>query len=625
VPGKFIPGLSANTSLLMILRNIFIFHIFLICISGIASAQEKPDSNDVPGVYKKIEEYSAKRKITALIHGFLLKPVTNSDALPGAIAGNPIYEPYIGYEGKIIRSINITTLDPFGFSIHNSTANPRSFVEKSGNTLHVKTQHHIIRNRLLIHTNDRFDSLLVKESERLVRSQGYIHDVAVTAALTGEDSDSVDVYIRVSDLWSIIPDGSLSNERLNLKLSDKNLLGLGHTFSNSFTQNYLNGGNSFSTSYYVPNIKNTYISTRLAYSIDEDRNYSKSLNIERPFFSPVARWAGGVMVSQQMQPGWIYKNDTTRLFLKSKYNIQDYWAAAAWQVFKGKSVTDRTTKLIFSGRILNIRYLEIPIEQPDLMDYYTSERFYLSGLGISSRKYVRQSYIFRFGTTEDVPVGIAYGIVGGYQLKNRERWYWGLHHSWGNFFKWGYFGTHVEYGTFINSSKASEGVFMASLNYFSGLFTIGNWKFRQFVKPELTIGINRASYDRLTLNDGYGINGFNSGVLSGTRRLLFVIQTQSYAPWNLLGFRFGPYLNFSFGMLGNKASGFSHNRLYPQFGLGVLIRNDYLVIKNIQLSFAFYPSIPGNGNNVFKANPFRTTDFGFPDFVLGKPDVVEFR
>jgi len=139
------------------------------------------------------------------------------------------------------------------------------------------------------------------------------------------------------------------------------------------------------------------------------------------------------------------------------------------------------------------------------------------------------------------------------------------------------------------------------------------------------MGFRRASYDILTINDGYGLNGFNSSVLSGTTRLLFVIQTQSYAPWNVFGFRFGPFLNFAFGMLGSENSGFSHSRMYPQIGMGVLIRNDFLVVKNVQLSFAFYPSIPGNGNNVFKGNPFRTTDFGFPDFIIGKPVIVDFR
>jgi len=608
----------------MLLRNIIIFLSFTTGIYGVAFAQEIPDTTG-SGVYKKIEDYSSKRKITSLIRELLIKPVNTTTTPALVVPVNQKVPSYTNYEGKIIRSISITTLDPFGFSLSDTNAHAHSVLEKGGNALHIKTQHFAIRNQLLIHKNDRFDSLLVRESERLVRSQSYINDVIITAVPVGENSDSVDVFIRANDLWSIIPDGAMSNTRVNFKLSDKNLAGLGHTFSYSRTQNYQTGNNSFSTYYLAPNIENTYISTRLSYAVDEGNNYIKALNIERPFFSPVARCAGGILVSQQKVPGWIYKNDTTRLYLTSKYNIQDYWAAGAWQVFKGKSVTDRVTKMIFSVRLLNIRYLEKPLEQQDVMEYYTSEMFYLSGLGISSRKYVKQSYIFKFGVTEDVPVGIAYGLVGGYQLKNSDRWYWGLYHSWGNFFKWGYFGTHIEYGTFMKLSEASEGMFTASMNYFSGLFSIGGWKFRQFVKPEFTMGINRPSYDRLTLNDGYGLNGFNSDVLSGTRRFLIVIQTQSYAPWNIMGFRFGPYLNLSFGMLGNETSGFKHSRMYPQLGAGVLIRNDFLIVKNMQISFAYYPSIPGDGNNVFKANPLRTSDFGFPDFVIGKPEVVDFR
>ncbi len=609
----------------MLLRNIIIFHVLIFCANGGAVAQQRMDSAGIQGVYKKIEQYSSKRKLTSFMQGLLLRPVIFSKEPVPESPGIHVNERYYQYEGKIIRNINIATLDPFGFSVHDTNAYPRSIIEKGGNALHIKTLNKVIKNRMLIQKNDRFDSLLVKESERLIRSQSYIHDVVVTAVPTAENSDSVDLFVRVSDLWTIIPDGALSTESLSYKFTEKNMGGFGHTISASWWQNYMNGKHAFSAYYYVPNIKNSYINTRLGYAIDEYENYIKSLNIERPFFSPIARWAGGIYAAQQKQKGWIYKNDTVRLDLQSKVNIQDYWAAAAWQIFKGKTVTDRTTKLIFSGRFFSTTYLEKPVEQPDIMEYYTSEQFYLAGLGVSSRKYVKQSYIFRFGTPEDVPVGITYGMVAGYQLKNHERWYWGLNHSWGNFFKWGYFGTHFEYGTFVNASYKTQGVLKISMNYFSHLFSIGRWNFRQFAKPELTIGLNRANYDRLTINDGLGLNGFSSDVLSGTNRFLFVIQTQSYAPWNWLGFRFGPYLNCSFGMLSTKEVGFRHSRVYPQIGFGVLIRNDYLVVKNIQLSFAFYPSIPGKGDNVIKGNPFRTTDFGFPDFVIGKPAVIEFK
>ena len=174
-------------------------------------------------------------------------------------------------------------------------------------------------------------------------------------------------------------------------------------------------------------------------------------------------------------------------------------------------------------------------------------------------------------------------------------------------------------------AHAEQGIFTGGVNYFTGLFEIGKWKFRQFVKPQVTIGINRFSSDSLTLNEGYGINGFNSSSLSGTSRLVFTLQTQSYTPWNFIGFHFGPFLVFSLGMLGDETKGFKNSKVYSQIGLGVLIKNENLVFSTFQISIAFYPSIPGKGQNIFKMNSFKTTDFGFQDFEIGKPAVIEFH
>ncbi len=133
------------------------------------------------------------------------------------------------------------------------------------------------------------------------------------------------------------------------------------------------------------------------------------------------------------------------------------------------------------------------------------------------------------------------------------------------------------------------------------------------------------SSDSLTLNDGYGMDGFNSPELSGTSRLLFTLQTQSYAPWNLIGFHFGPFLIFSLGMLGDPVTGFRNNKVYSQIALGVLIKNENLIFSTFQISFAYYPMIPGKGQNILKMNSFKTTDFGFRDFEIGKPATIPFQ
>jgi hypothetical protein len=257
---------------------------------------------------------------------------------------------------------------------------------------------------------------------------------------------------------------------------------------------------------------------------------------------------------------------------------------------------------------------------------YSDEDFFFAGIGISSRKYVQDRYIFKYGVIEDVPEGKVYGLTGGYQQRNNSgRMYLGMRFSFGNYYKWGYLSPSLEYGTFFRSSHAEEGVFTAGINYFTGLFEIGRWKFREFLKPQVTVGFNRTPYDSLTINDKYGLDGFKSPALSGTHRLLLTLQTQSYAPWNFIGFHFGPYLICSLGMLGDNTNGFKNSKVYSQLGLGVLIKNENLVFNSFQIFISFYPSIPGIGQNVFKMNSFKTTDFGFRDFEIERPSMVIYR
>jgi len=78
-------------------------------------------------------------------------------------------------------------------------------------------------------------------------------------------------------------------------------------------------------------------------------------------------------------------------------------------------------------------------------------------------------------------------------------------------------------------------------------------------------------------------------------------------------------------MLGEAKTGFKNSKIYSQIGLGVLIKNENLVLNTFQISIAFYPLIPGKGQDVFKTNSFSTTDFGFRDFEIGKPATVIYQ
>ncbi len=613
----------------MYFKIIFILFFGLTIASDFTYAQQKPVAKDSTQIYSDIESFSKRGKFTRFIYSLIFKPVAHKSAQKKGkkkVYKKLIQKPYNTFEGKIIRNINIETLDPFGYSIGDTIFRPPNFLSRVGNGLHVKSQGITIRNLLLIHQNQVFDSLLVKESERLVRSQRYVRDVSFFVKAVAKGSDSVDIFIRELDIWSIIPKGSVSTSKSTINLADKNFLGLGHELQGDFTRNYSEGINSFHTNYSIPNIKNSYVRGTVHLGKEGNKNFNRSFTIDRPFFSPFAKWAAGVNFTQQFLNDSVPTDNLNLGILRYKYNAQDYWAGNAIQLFKGNSEYNRTTNFISTIRFLRVRYLEKPGELFDTLNRFSDENFYLASMGVSTRRYVQDKYIFKFGIPEDVPVGKVFSLTGGYQEKSHTgRAYLGARVSMGSYYPWGYLSSNFEYGTFIRASRFEEGVFTAGANYFTGLIEMGKWKFRQFVKPEITIGFNRFASDSLTLNDGYGLDGFHTTALKGTSRLLVTVQSQLYAPWNFIGFRFGPYLNCTLGMLSDGVTGFRKSRVYSQIGVGVLIKNENLILNTFQLSLSFYPIIPGKGHNIFKINSFGSADFGFRDFEIGKPAPVVYR
>jgi hypothetical protein len=606
-------------------KTVFVLFIIILFISSYAAGQKNPDKQSEKELYESIEAYSGKSKFTKFIYRLFFKPV-----LP-AVKKKRVYKkliqkPYSTFEGKVIRHIIIETLDPFGNSIADTMVASGNFLTRAGNGLHVQSHTFTIRSLLLIGQNQLFDSLRVRESERLIRSQKYVRDVSFYVVATSKNADSVDIFIRELDTWSLIPAFEVTRSRLTLGLTDRNLFGMGHEARLSYTRDHIASENAFEMHYIVPSIYNTFINAALHYGIDEFGDFGQSIAFERPFFSPLKRWAAGVKFSQQRREAYIPLNDTLYQLHRFKYNAQDYWAGISFPLFKGNPARNHTTNFISAARFLRIRYLEKPIDILDEQHMFSDENIYLASIGISTRKYVQDKYIFKFGMIEDIPVGSVFNFTGGYQEKNNSsRIYLGARISFGNYYPWGYLSTDFEFGSFIRVSHPEQGVFSAGLIYFTGLVEWGRWKFRQFVKPQVVIGIKPQAYDSLTLNDGYGLAGFKSAALSGTSRLLLTLQSQSYAPWNFIGFRFGPFLTCSVGMLGDSDTGFKNSQVYAQIGFGILIKNDYLVINTFQLSVSFYPIMPDGGHGIFKFNSFKTADFGFGDFDIGKPATVLYQ
>lgn len=624
----------------MSIKNFLIYTLFLF-LSFPILAQTTPTEKDSVGVYERIENYSHKKTFTKRLHKLIFR---SSNSKKNHNLNTKKAQDYSSFHGKPIRRISIETLDPFGFSIEDTTQQTQSWLANLGNRFHLKSKNYAIRNLLLFKKNGLLDTLQITESKRLMRTQKFIRSVKIDIENVDTLNDSVDIKVRVLDSWSLVPQGSLSSSKINLKLNERNFLGLGHQFNNRLTKRFEDGKTAYGFDYIIPSIKNTYINTNLSYRLDLDDYYKKSLNVERDFVTTLTKWAGGIYIDEQFRQDSLPDTDFVFKNQSIKYNTQDFWVGHAFNIFKNRNFGSRTTNLITSLRFINANYKEIPAQEYDPINYFTDEVFYMGRIGVISREYVDDSYIFRDGIIEDVPIGFATSVTSGVQKKNQKnRTYLGTNTSVAAYTDYGYINAALEFGTFFSQNKFEQAALSLELNYFTKLIELNSaWKMRQFIKPQMILGFNRLNTiaDRLNLNtdmvsvgysenefrnsDQNGMPGFDAEVY-GTQKLLVSFQSQFYSPWNLIGFRLNPFINITSGMMFNTNDPKFDKKLYNSLSVGFIIRNDYLVFNSFQFSLSYYPTIPGNGDHIFKTNSLETQDIGLNAINLGKPSTVWYQ
>ena len=227
------------------------------CLLGsqYATAQEiERIPKDSTNVYNNIYDFSRKNGFSKFVYKLLFRSVKDQRTK----ATNPFEKKAetisnTALEGKIIRNIKIETLDPFGYSVSDSTKVPKNDFENFGNDIHIKTKDFTIKNLLLFKKNDRLDLLLTQESERLIRSQRYVRQVKIEAIPIANNPDSVDVVVRALDTWSLIPNGNLSESKMETKLTERNLIGLGHQLSGTYKTRFEDKEKAVDAQYVVTN------------------------------------------------------------------------------------------------------------------------------------------------------------------------------------------------------------------------------------------------------------------------------------------------------------------------------------------------------------------------------------
>ncbi len=173
------------------------------------------------------------------------------------------------------------------------------------NFLHVKTREDVIRDQLLFQPGDEYDPQKLEESERILRNKPYIYDSTITAT---ENADgSMDVEIETQDVWTLNPSFSFGRRggknTSSVGISELNLLGTGIEVEASRYTGI--DRDSTRLSFYDANLGSSWVRLGAQYSNNSD-GYSRSIVLDRPFYSLDSRWSAGVELLDEERVDSLY-------------------------------------------------------------------------------------------------------------------------------------------------------------------------------------------------------------------------------------------------------------------------------------------------------------------------------
>ncbi|MBL0339741.1 MAG: hypothetical protein IPP71_01790 [Bacteroidetes bacterium] len=473
---------------------------------------------------------------------------------------------------------------------------------------------------------DELDRLEVVESERLLRQSEFIRDARIEVKPVDGTSDSVDVVVSTLDIWTFAPGFTITGSRVKITFTEYNFLGVGHRFKNTGVYNYKNASTDpiyLEGSYLINNIANTFISSEVSYRVLQNDNL-KAISFNRPFYSTLTDWAGGVSVANRIVKDSIEFKESG--FENYKYSswISSVWLGRSFALKKGPTIEEKATKGVISLAYTRTRYSSLAPPSQNLESYFVPVDLYLVSVGLTNRKYFTDRYIFGFGEKEDVPTGRLLEVSTGYEQKELTgRNYFDVSIGSSEYIGTnGYLASRITFGTFISDRGLTQSLINADIFAFSRLFKFRKAKIRWFGYSNFLYGINRDDGEFISLRRGNGIPGFKSEIPEGTARFTFNMRFLFFNRLEWLGFRVTPVLFLGMGMIGDDETPLYNAKIYKGFGAGVAVTNVFLIQSNFEILIGFYP---GASTGQLRFNPVDVWNFQFKDYAFDKPSVVAFE
>ena len=574
--------------------------------------------------YTKIKDFAYKAKWTKELYKMVF--VNPHRGYLNVMRTQNSEERFKAYSGKVIHDISIVVLPPYGTSVYDTTyfEEDMGWLKNLANKTHMKTAEKVIRRQLTIKPGMLLVPFELVQNEILLRRLDYIDDANMIVTEDPDNPAQVNVTLICKDQlsWGATVESNFSNS-FDIGLENKNFMKLGHVLNYEFSYRGTKDkkwGNELE--YKVNSLWGTHINIR-GYYRNDYREKEVFVDVERQFLTNRMKWAGGMGVGRVFYSDDLPDRNVNRLEELFNYHYQDVWLGKSFLLPYRYSYNQN---MFLTGRFFTTLFNNRPLVTDDTNHLYYNRRDYFAAFTYIKMKYYKANLIYDFGRTEDIPTGLMLSLTTGYEKSEFDNYGYiagECHYSHFNKYDERYYALEAALGSYVNEDGFTRGTLKLGASHISNLCSWGSFKFRFYNDVHYVKGIRRYPGDFLYMEDR-NIRGFSSDTLRGNQKLSSSLATTFFLPYIKKGFRVSISSFCDFGVIAADNKKLVHSKTYWGFGVGVNLRNDNVVIKNISFRFAVYPTIPEDGRS-FQAILSSGNRGSFYDYHVTKPQVIQYE
>lgn len=438
---------------------------------------------------------------------------------------------------------------------------------RMANIIHIKTKERVIRREVLLPPGSRWDDLKAIETERNLRSLGFIRHAEVKYVSLPDGK--LDLRVRTQDSWTLAPQFSIGTEGGDnffiAGIREGNLLGYGKGISYFHSEVGPTVRNELR--YNDPRVWGSWYGL-LTHFADTSRGSEVGVRLSNPFFSFTSPWASDISWATISEEIEIFQGAETT----SKFDLDFRTVRSLAAVRIGRS--RRFVQRLQAGTLFE-RY-RFGAKAETAAGTLPADRT-LSGplVGYSwiQPKYLKETEINSTARVEDFNLGNEFTLDAGPMLKSwgsdRDRWIGsalmqqGLRLAPGRFVL-----AQVGVQGRLAGRLIENGMFFSSLN----LFWKTAWPFRQTFVGHLEWTTTRRldAEKQLALGGSTGLRGYKNDSFTGDKAVLLNFEDRFFSDREFFHLVYlGGVVFFDAGIVQAEGTRLALNQFKSDIGFGL--------------------------------------------------------